>query len=173
LNSEFTDFEDALQNYAAEYNGEINFVITRNISAESEIPENISCWIGKNGVPNQFDLAEAEARGNFDNFDKDFELKAYVRQLALENGINPGGTLDNPDYVGRARLKEFSYQVWQLLEQGSISRQDIIDAVKFPPQVSINGEGGGVALKMEGLGKTNEYVELTFAMDLFKLLWGK
>jgi len=31
LNSEFTDFEDALQNYAAEYNGEINFVITRNI----------------------------------------------------------------------------------------------------------------------------------------------
>jgi predicted nucleic acid-binding protein len=31
LNSEFTDFEDALQNYAAEHNGEINFVITRNI----------------------------------------------------------------------------------------------------------------------------------------------
>jgi len=31
LNSEFADFEDALQNYAAEYNGEINFVVTRNI----------------------------------------------------------------------------------------------------------------------------------------------
>jgi len=31
LNSEFTDFEDALQNYAAELNGEINCVITRNI----------------------------------------------------------------------------------------------------------------------------------------------
>jgi len=31
LNSEFTDFEDALQNYAAEYNGEINFLVTRNI----------------------------------------------------------------------------------------------------------------------------------------------
>jgi len=31
LNSEFTDFEDALQNYAAEYNGEINYIITRNI----------------------------------------------------------------------------------------------------------------------------------------------
>jgi hypothetical protein len=31
LNSEFTDFEDALQNYAAEYNGEINSVVTRNI----------------------------------------------------------------------------------------------------------------------------------------------
>jgi len=31
LNSEFTDFEDALQNYAAEFNGEINFVVTRNI----------------------------------------------------------------------------------------------------------------------------------------------
>jgi len=31
LNSEFTDFEDALQNYAAEYDGKINFVITRNI----------------------------------------------------------------------------------------------------------------------------------------------
>jgi len=32
LNSEFTDFEDALQNYAAEFNGEINFVVTRNIN---------------------------------------------------------------------------------------------------------------------------------------------
>jgi predicted nucleic acid-binding protein len=31
LNSEFTDFEDALQNYAAEYNCNINFIITRNI----------------------------------------------------------------------------------------------------------------------------------------------
>jgi len=31
LNSEFTDFEDALQNYAAEYNSGINFIITRNI----------------------------------------------------------------------------------------------------------------------------------------------
>jgi predicted nucleic acid-binding protein len=31
LNSEFADFEDALQNYAAEFNGEINFVVTRNI----------------------------------------------------------------------------------------------------------------------------------------------
>jgi len=30
LNSEFTDFEDALQNYAAEHNGEITHVITRN-----------------------------------------------------------------------------------------------------------------------------------------------
>jgi len=31
LNSEFTDFEDALQNYAAEYNDEVNFIVTRNI----------------------------------------------------------------------------------------------------------------------------------------------
>jgi len=31
LNSEFTDFEDALQNYAAEYSDEVNFVVTRNI----------------------------------------------------------------------------------------------------------------------------------------------
>jgi predicted nucleic acid-binding protein len=31
LNSEFTDFEDALQNYAAEFNGDINFLVTRNI----------------------------------------------------------------------------------------------------------------------------------------------
>jgi len=31
LNSEFTDFEDALQNYAAEFNGEINIVVTRNV----------------------------------------------------------------------------------------------------------------------------------------------
>ncbi len=31
LNSEFKDFEDALQNYAAEQDGEIDVVITRNI----------------------------------------------------------------------------------------------------------------------------------------------
>jgi len=30
LNSEFTDFEDALQNYAAEHSRGIDFVITRN-----------------------------------------------------------------------------------------------------------------------------------------------
>lgn len=30
LNSDFKDFEDALQNYAAELNGEINLIITRN-----------------------------------------------------------------------------------------------------------------------------------------------
>ena len=31
LNSEFTDFEDAIQNYSAELNENINFIITRNI----------------------------------------------------------------------------------------------------------------------------------------------
>ena len=30
LNSEFNDFEDALQNYAAELQGEINIIVTRN-----------------------------------------------------------------------------------------------------------------------------------------------
>lgn len=30
LNSNFKDFEDALQNYAAEINGEIKLIITRN-----------------------------------------------------------------------------------------------------------------------------------------------
>ena len=31
LNSDFKDFEDALQNYAAELNGQIDLIITRNI----------------------------------------------------------------------------------------------------------------------------------------------
>jgi predicted nucleic acid-binding protein len=31
LNSNFKDFEDALQNYSAELNGQIDFIITRNI----------------------------------------------------------------------------------------------------------------------------------------------
>ena len=30
LNSDFKDFEDALQNYVAELNGEINLIVTRN-----------------------------------------------------------------------------------------------------------------------------------------------
>jgi hypothetical protein len=94
-------------------------------------------------------------------------------QLALENGINPGGTLENPDRVGRARLQEFNYQVWQLLDQGQIFRQDIIDAVKLPPKFTINGEGGGIAPNMDGFGKTNEEIKLTSAMELLEMLWGK
>ena len=31
LNSNFTDFEDALQNYSAELNGQIDLIVTRNI----------------------------------------------------------------------------------------------------------------------------------------------
>jgi hypothetical protein len=31
LNSNFRDFEDALQNYSAELNGQIDLIITRNI----------------------------------------------------------------------------------------------------------------------------------------------
>jgi hypothetical protein len=31
LNSSFKDFEDALQNYSAELNGQIDLIITRNI----------------------------------------------------------------------------------------------------------------------------------------------
>ena len=31
LNSTFKDFEDALQNYSAEYNGQIDLIVTRNI----------------------------------------------------------------------------------------------------------------------------------------------
>jgi hypothetical protein len=152
----------------------------KNISsAEPEIPENVSRWIGKNGfIVGGGSLAEIEARcrginGNFDDFAKDFELLAYVKQLALENGINPGGTLENPDQLGMVRLQEFKYQVWQLLDQGLISRQDVIDAVKFPPKVTINGDGGNITPDMDGFGKTNEYIKLTSPMELFEMLWGK
>jgi len=31
LNSNFKDFEDALQNYSAELNGQIDLIVTRNI----------------------------------------------------------------------------------------------------------------------------------------------
>ena len=31
LNSKFNDFEDALQNYSAEFNGQIDLIITRNV----------------------------------------------------------------------------------------------------------------------------------------------
>ncbi|MCL2100285.1 MAG: hypothetical protein FWH22_01055 [Fibromonadales bacterium] len=155
-----------------------NNILQEQISkagSEAEIPENIARWSGlKNGVPNQFDWAEVEARGHvFDNFRNDPELHAYVLQLALENGIKPGGSLDNPDYMGRGRQTEFSYQVSELLDKGLISRQDVINAVKFPPQVHINGEGFSMAPNMNGFGKSNESIELTYAIDLFKLLWGK
>jgi hypothetical protein len=149
--------------------------ISKTGAAESEIPHNIARWTGlKNGVPGQFDSwAEIEARGPYDGFAKDFELLAYVEQLALENGIKSGGTLENPDYMGMGRRLEFRYQVWQLLDRGLISRQDVIDAVKFPPKISINGDGGGITPNMDGFGKSNKYMELTYAMELFETLWGK
>ncbi len=54
LNSKFKDFEDALQNYAAEINSEIDVIITRNIKdyKNSKIgvmtPDNYLALISKN-----------------------------------------------------------------------------------------------------------------------------
>lgn len=38
LNSNFNDFEDALQNYSAELNGQIDLIVTRNIKDFSNSP---------------------------------------------------------------------------------------------------------------------------------------
>ena len=64
LNSDFEDFEDALQNYAAEQNGEINLIVTRNTKdyKKSELgimdPEDLLKYINANNKSKDFYLVE-------------------------------------------------------------------------------------------------------------------
>jgi hypothetical protein len=38
---------------------------------------------------------------------------------------------------------------------------------------TLNGDGFSATLEMNGFGKSNKYMELTSAMELFETLWGK
>jgi len=141
-----------------------NNLLQEQIESMDEVPPNIARWGSlKNGIT-YFDLSDIGTRVHFDNFLNDFELNAYVKQLAMENGIK---------LEERNKQIEFAYQITELLSEGKISRQDIIDAVKYPPQYTINDTGGSATINMEGFGINMKNLKLTSAMELFEALWGK
>jgi len=108
------------------------------------------------------DWSEVEARGHYDGFANDPELRGYGRQLALENGFSH-----------KAPVEGFLYMLSQLLDKGLISRQDIIDSVEYPPTTYKKDDGSvGYNVDMNGFGKHIKGIELTTDLALFEMLWG-
>jgi hypothetical protein len=106
----------------------------KNAPAKIETPSKTpfeTLW-GANGILNRTHDDLTAKYGNYNAFSDDPELKAYARQLALENGIAPINE-DGPGKINEQQEK-FSYVLSQLLDKGLISRQDIIDSVNFPPK---------------------------------------
>ncbi|MCL2101925.1 MAG: virulence RhuM family protein [Fibromonadales bacterium] len=52
-----------------------------------------------------------------------------------------------------SKIHRYDVSIAKKLDKGLISRQDVINAVKFPPQVHINGEGFSMVPNMNGLEK--------------------
>jgi hypothetical protein len=126
------------------------------------------------------DWSEVEARGHYDGFADDPEIRAYGRQLALEcgysdkapknvNGLEPPG-----EFTERlAKVEGFLYMLSQLLDKGLISRQDIIDSVEYPPTTYEKSDGSvGYSDNMMGLGKHMKDRVLTTDLALLEMLWG-
>ena len=117
------------------------------------------------------DWSEVEARGRYDGFVNDPELRAYGRQLAAENGIAYRNEAD----PGKAKEQGegFLYLLSQLIDKGMVTRQDIIDAVKYPPTTYTKNDGSvGYNVDMNGFGKHMNGMELTTDLALFDTIWG-
>jgi hypothetical protein len=117
------------------------------------------------------DWSEVEARGRYDGFVNDPELRAYGRQLAAENGIAYRNEAD----PGKAKEQGegFLYLLSQLIDKGLITRQDIIDSVEYAPTTYKKDDGSiGYNVDMNGFGKHMTGLELTTDLALFETLWG-
>jgi hypothetical protein len=108
------------------------------------------------------------------HFKTDIELFAYVQQLAIELGIKKNEVIATGF---KMQGREFFETIQDLLDDGSISREDIINAVKFPPKIDYhNGhddkDGCSVELHFNGF-ETKKPIEYASASELFEILWGK
>jgi len=108
------------------------------------------------------------------HFKADIELFAYVQQLAIELGIKKNEVIATGF---KMQGREFFETIQDLLDDGSISREDIINAVKFPPKIDYhNGhddkDGCSVELHFNGF-ETKKPIEYASASELFEMLWGK
>jgi hypothetical protein len=118
--------------------------------------------------------AARKSRGIPFIMDGDPELKAYVSQLAVELGISKN---EKTFQHGLPKWFDFAKDLQELLDEGLISREDIINAVKSPPKVHYNNgyddkDGFGVELNFDDFENTKP-IEYASALELFEMLWGK
>jgi len=67
---------------------------------------------------------------------ENMELHAYAKQLAVELGLEKEKAFGpNNESLYESRTNEFLSALQELLDEGSISREDIINAVKYPPKI--------------------------------------
>jgi len=67
---------------------------------------------------------------------EDMELIAYAKQLAVELGLEKEKVFGpNNELLYKPRTNDFLSALQELLDEGSISREDIINAVKYPPKI--------------------------------------
>jgi hypothetical protein len=163
---------------AGNFNSILQEQISKVTSSESDAKANPA--VNFNLTGRVLDWSEVEARGYYDGFANDPELRAYGRQLALENGFSdkvPGNTngLEKQDeFMERfCKAENFLYMLSQLIDKGLILRQDIIDSVEHPPKTYTHGDGSvGYYDNMNDFGKHMKGMELTTDLALFEMLWG-
>jgi len=105
----------------------------------------------------------------------DPELFAYAMQLAVELGI-----VKNKEFATDFKIQgmEFYGALQELLDEGLISKKDIIDAVKCPPKVHFNNgyddkDGFGIETNFKGYEDIEPTLVFSSAYELFETIWGK
>jgi len=130
---------------------------------------------------------------------ENMELIAYAKQLAVELGLEKAKAFGpNNELLYEPKTNEFLSALQELLDDGSISREDIINAVKYPPKIRPEEDGDwdwGVCLGGEPLGRqrcnirpgyeryaidinykdfeATKPIAFSSASDLFEIIWGK
>jgi len=109
---------------------------------------------------------------------EDMELHVYALQLAVEFGM-----VNEKDFLPQG---EYWRALQELLDDGSISREDIINAVKYPPKIDLEDgsdfthslcakkgiERYAIELNYKGI-ETTKPMKFSSASELFKIIWGK
>ena len=106
-------------------------------------------------------------------FKMDPELFAHAQQLAVELGLKKNQAFLSQEMQGR----DFFEKLQELLDDGSISREDIINAVKYPPKITYNKgrddkDGCSVELHFNGF-EAKKPIEYDSASELLDIIWGK
>ncbi|MDR2593166.1 MAG: hypothetical protein LBC87_00140 [Fibromonadaceae bacterium] len=107
----------------------------------------------------------------------DPELHVYAMQLAVELGITKNDVFASnfqmPDGIKIRPIKIFYGALQELLDEGLISKKDIIDKVKYQPELLIGEDGGYVTKLNQKDIETEEPFAFYSTMDLFERIWGK
>jgi hypothetical protein len=109
---------------------------------------------------------------------EDMELHVYALQLAVELGI-----VNEKDFLPQG---EYWRALQELLDDGSISREDIINAVKYPPKIDLEEDSDFIHSLCAKKGieryamelnyksiETTRPIKFSSASELFEIIWGK